>query len=334
MQQCLEHYQPSERLLIFGNRLWIMGFQDDSSMPIMDQGQRPRGDEDGSISYEFIALAALFDGYLEFGKRSLTVDLNYHLKTMFTYLAGLDQERKLHKLPGGKALLDALASDEITRDMIHDVLACYFMFLRDQALDHARGPMIAVKHVIFIYPSYLLENEQEDDFEKFRNFHSDLIRGVWDMEELAIHFVSEGRAAALYVCEPTIEDQNAYKHSGLWGQFRELHQRNEPLSHAVLDNAAALWYVCSNKQYEYEQGINTEVFQNVQVQTIYFDEDGDVLCSQSEFGPGSSVGKTVTRTQGTGTRAGELHIPIREAARASGSEGSQAAGPDEAIHIA
>ncbi|RYC64420.1 hypothetical protein CHU98_g1795 [Xylaria longipes] len=54
----------------------------------------------------------------------------------------------------------------------------------------------------------------------------------------------------------------------------------------------------------------------------------------------------VTRTQGTGTRpdlgqglgqpprAGELHIPIREAARASGSEGSQAADPDEAIHIA
>ncbi|KAI1748307.1 hypothetical protein F4782DRAFT_534526 [Xylaria castorea] len=181
------------------------------SIPLGDS-ERPQGEENGSMSYEFSAWGAVFGNRLEFGKRCQAVDSNFPLKAIMTYLAGICPTRRLSNLPGGPEIINALAAKEITPAMLHDVLFRYFCFLREQALKHAK---------------------------KFRDPHRVLGANVSELLDPDIRFVSEGHSAAAYVYKRMVEDGSVYQQSALWEQFRHLYSNDGALTIVVLDSGGS-----------------------------------------------------------------------------------------------
>ncbi|KAJ3578740.1 hypothetical protein NPX13_g1825 [Xylaria arbuscula] len=227
----------------------------------------------GLTNHEFISFAALVDGRLEFGRSCLNRDSSIPLKTMFTYLAGINSKEKLHRLPGGRDLYEACNRTSgpgmISKAMISDVLWRYFGWLRDQALVQAKNMNVVIKRLILTYPAYLRGDRDEDVIEedvtdKYMSLYRRLILPLWHSEDVTVHFVGEGQAAGLYVCEPIYDSYNTFQRSSLWNFLQDPVQRNKPLHIAIFDNGGSTL--------------------NLQLQSIYFDEEGNFLCSQCNAG--------------------------------------------------
>lgn len=214
-----------------------------SGVPIAVDLGHPDRFRDGMTNFEFVAFTAFVNGQLEFGRMCLDQDTSYPLKTMFTYLAGIDSKAKLDQLPGGKDILEACSRTSgpgmISASMIHDVLWRYFEWLRDQALVQATNINVVIKRLIPTYPSYLCSNQEDDDIDRYMSLYRKLILPLWSAQDITVHFVSEGQAAALYVCEPIWDSHNTFRRSNLWEFLQDPDDRNKPLHIAVSDNGSS-----------------------------------------------------------------------------------------------
>ncbi|KAI0520729.1 hypothetical protein F5B22DRAFT_644478 [Xylaria bambusicola] len=242
-----------------------------SRIPIAADLGHPDRSQDGMAHFEFVAFAALVDGRLEFGRRCLDQDTSYPLKTMFSYLAGINPE-KLSCLPGGNDLIEATSVPrEITEEMIRDVLNRYFKWLRDQALVQATSINVAIKRLVLTYPTYLCEDQEVDDVNKYMELYRKLIIPLWSECDITVYFLllefkfaTRGTSVSRDVCEPTFNSHNTFRRSSLWEFLQDPDEKNKPLNIAVADNGSSTL--------------------NIQVQSVYFDEEGEFLCSQSNVG--------------------------------------------------
>ncbi|KAI1748318.1 hypothetical protein F4782DRAFT_534539 [Xylaria castorea] len=194
----------------------------------MGHAERPHGTEDGSINHETIALAAFMDGKLVWGRQCLEADEPFYLKSIFTYLAGLDDEVRLCRLPGGTELADAFRDGRLTRGAAFQVLSSYFLFLKDQALSIAKGSKL--------------------------DFYLSLIEPIWEEHDVTIYFVSEGQAAAVYVCEPVTDAASQYEYGDtLWNRLRDQDFLVDSMKIAVFDSGGGTFIALMLQQFEREK---------------------------------------------------------------------------------
>ncbi|KAI1421249.1 hypothetical protein F5Y12DRAFT_38789 [Xylaria sp. FL1777] len=214
---------------------------------------------------EFIACAALEGGRLVPGRQSLTKDQSFPLKTIFTHRA-LSRHSTISAMPGGDHLLQAVSECRITPDMEDDVLREHFSLLRDMAIEKANTAKLVIRTIVLTYPNYLCNNEQKDDFPRYKLYYLELIRPIWSEYDQNITFemVSEGQAAALYICEPFDDPLYSFSRTRLWRTFEKLNKR-DGLNLVVPDSGSSTL--------------------NIQLQSVYFDDQGGVCNSQSSVGP-------------------------------------------------
>ncbi|TGJ82504.1 hypothetical protein E0Z10_g6272 [Xylaria hypoxylon] len=215
-----------------------------------------------SSLFEFVASAALEEGRLIPGRLSLDKDESFPLKTIMVHRA-ISRERTIKGMPGGRRLLHKIATGQITADMEDDALCQHFELLREMATKSEIRKGVSIETVVLTYPNYLCNGEEEDDFDKYSSYYLGLIRPIWMRHKPFIHFefVSEGQAAALYVCEPFSDDLPSIDPMAFWKPLIEGQIEHHGLNLVVADAGSSTL--------------------NIQVQSVYFDINYNVLSSQS-----------------------------------------------------
>ncbi|KAF2964848.1 hypothetical protein GQX73_g8729 [Xylaria multiplex] len=219
--------------------------------------------------YELPSEAALTgNGELIVGKRAIAIDMRIALKTILTYVAGIRRYSVLSNLPGGVTLLQAVGDGRIDEEQMTKALTQHFQQLREAVVEVAENKGLELKALVLSYPSYLHSNEGEDDFDKYINTYIDLLRPIWG--DIIIETANEGQAVGLYICE-RFEDPFSDVHRGL---------RNRMLFDGL----------------SRAKGVNLVIVDigsstlNLQCVTVYFDEQNEMIKSQSSVLQGSVTG--------------------------------------------
>ncbi|KAJ2999312.1 hypothetical protein NUW58_g31 [Xylaria curta] len=214
--------------------------------------------DDGNNVYEFAATAALEGDKLIPGKRSRDKDLNFSIKTVLLRATGIDQPHKLRNVPGGQSLVNDWAAGRITQSMAKACILEHLTKLRDETVKYTDSLGYQVEDVVITYPNWLCSFEGHADFDKYISFYLELMRPLWPGAEF--NTVSEGQAAANYVCEPWKDAQNSFRRSDVWDQFEGLNMRvGVPI--CIFDHGGSSF--------------------NAQSQIMRLDENGGVINSQS-----------------------------------------------------
>lgn len=163
----------------------------------LDDPERPDTYSHPDSTYEFVAFAALENGRLVPGRRSLLKDHSLPLKTIFIHSAGVTRESTITRLPGGVDLLDHCSAGIITPEMETEVLKEHFELLRQMAEAQAEATQggLRIIEVVLSYPNYLCPIEQEGDFIQYASYYKKLLRPIWG-KGIPFRLVSEGQAAA------------------------------------------------------------------------------------------------------------------------------------------
>lgn len=178
--------------------------------------------------HEFNSFAAL-DGEREIktGKIALTMDLQVPLKTIFVWRAGIHRREVLRGLPGGEVLL----TEKVDEGKMDDAVKAHFRHLRKMAEEQAKLSGIAIQDIILSFPNYLCDLVRETDpdskyydLDKYRDYYLDMMWDVWADRSplnLNIGFISEGQAAALYICE-TYSGDDSLNQKRIWAKFEDV----------------------------------------------------------------------------------------------------------------
>ncbi|KAI1733583.1 hypothetical protein F4680DRAFT_454818 [Xylaria scruposa] len=237
----------------------------------------PKNHPDRSASnIELTAVAALQNnGSFLIGKRALTVDNNFPLKTLLTYASGITNQEVLKRLPGGSNLLQAVEDGSVSNNMIDGALIEHFTILYESAVKHAHGQGVRIKVVILTYPNYLCAREGSDLFDQYMAKYLSLMRDIWDKYDGNIEFLtaSEGQAVAGYVCQKFTDTDNISREARFEKLCRGI-DKKAGLNLLVVDAGASTL--------------------NCQALSVYFDEKGRFLNSMSN----------VPRNNITGTQGG------------------------------
>lgn len=161
-----------------------------------DDPDRADTSTDPNSWLEFVAFAALENGQLVLGRRSLSHDCTLPLKTIFIHRAGITRQSTIKRLPGGVDLLEHCRAGTITPKMEAEALRKHFELLHRMATNTAKEVLGSViTKVVLSYPNYLCPKEQEDDFVKYTSYYKKLLRPIWG-KEVSFNIISEGQAAA------------------------------------------------------------------------------------------------------------------------------------------
>ncbi|KAI1133248.1 hypothetical protein F5Y10DRAFT_228590 [Nemania abortiva] len=171
---------------------------------------------DWNSDYELGAFAALNDDdELVIGKECLTVNATIPLKTLLTYRSGITSERVVNRLPGGTTLRRAIRSQQINDEKIDNALVQHFDILHKSAHKQASEFGVEIKVVVLTYPNYLCAYEKNGDFDRYMEKYLSFMRFVWG-DEVKFKAVSEGQAAAAYICEEFYDSLGSRR-----GEFRQ-----------------------------------------------------------------------------------------------------------------
>ncbi|KAI1364575.1 hypothetical protein F5Y08DRAFT_339490 [Xylaria arbuscula] len=230
-----------------------------------------RDDPDQSNTpHDFVACAALRDGNVVVGKLSLDSDLHLPLKTMLAFLAGIKRKKTVEALPGGRQLLETVKKALITTELMENAIVHHFEVLRTSVLEQARSLNVTIKFIVITYPNYLASQSRSGDHELYLKRYLSLLAPLWG-EEIHFETVSEGQAAANYICE-RFEDPYSALHRRTRQEtlFRGLNP-DLGLNLLVVDGGASTL--------TYLQGMS-----------VYFTEDGEISDSSSNVPHGAVTG--------------------------------------------
>ncbi|RWA10336.1 hypothetical protein EKO27_g4769 [Xylaria grammica] len=219
--------------------------------------------------HELPSEAALAEnGGLIVDKRAIAMDMRIALKTILTYVAGIRRYSVLSNLPGGVTLLQAVSDGRIEDEQMTKALTQHFQQLREAVVRVAENKGLKLKALVLSYPSYLHSNEGKDDFDMYMNTYMGLLQPIWG--DIIMETANEGQAIGLYICE-RFEDPFSDVHRGL---------RNRML----FDGLSGA------------NGINLVIVDigsstlNLQRVTVYFDDQNEMIGSQSSVPQGSVTG--------------------------------------------
>ncbi|KAI0417660.1 hypothetical protein F5X98DRAFT_363596 [Xylaria grammica] len=196
------------------------------------------------------------------------MDMRIALKTILTYVAGIRRYSVLSNLPGGVTLLQAVSDGRIEDEQMTKALTQHFQQLREAVVRVAENKGLKLKALVLSYPSYLHSNEGKDDFDMYMNTYMGLLQPIWG--DIIMETANEGQAIGLYICE-RFEDPFSDVHRGL---------RNRML----FDGLSGA------------NGINLVIVDigsstlNLQRVTVYFNDQNEMIGSQSSVPQGSVTG--------------------------------------------
>lgn len=209
---------------------------------------------EGNTDYEFIAAAALREAgdasqMLE-GRQALDCDMSIPLKTALIYLA-LSSTRNhrrevVLKMPSGPYLLRAFQEKRVTKEMMSDVLHRHFERLQRMALIQARNNGVQITSIVVTYPNYLCAYEGSKDFDKYMDWLLRILRSIWG-DSTKFRVMSEGQAAALYICEPFFDAVTGSIRPQVETLFEGLNKK-EWINLIVVDSGSSS-LVCSRASY-------------------------------------------------------------------------------------
>ncbi|KAK7698825.1 hypothetical protein SLS64_012176 [Diaporthe eres] len=226
-----------------------------SRVPFNGRLDDPEYPDDINHKYEFIAGAAVDeDGELVEGRQALDQDVCIPLKTMLLHLADTRRHDQVKRSPFGKELLEAIDDGTLSAAAIRSLLSRHFVRLRRMALAQAERNQLTITTVILTYPNYLLGN-----FNRYINCYLDLVKPIWG-PAVRYRIMSEGQAAALYICVPSYSDVRGAVGKQVADLFEGLGG----------DTQAELLVVDSG---------SSSV--NIQSVCVYFDKEGQMSHSQS-----------------------------------------------------
>ncbi|KAI1265525.1 hypothetical protein F5Y18DRAFT_435888 [Xylariaceae sp. FL1019] len=212
---------------------------------------------------DFIALAALQNGVLVHGRRCLSMDRSVPCKTIITHLA---QISAFAKLPGGRELQRMIDSKVVTHAMEEEVCKEHLADLVDAAVERADDVGIFIEKVVLTYPNYMTPSGK--GFWRYKACYFRLIRPLLAKvnPNVQVEWVSEGQATALYICDLYTDPSGSFHRRRLWEAFEDLLQRSRMIRLLVIDGGSSTF--------------------NIQHQFVWLDNDGQVVQSQSVYGPG------------------------------------------------
>lgn len=88
----------------------------------------------------------------------------FFLKTIFMYYAGITSRKILERAPGGRALLRAVETRHLNREMMVRALEYHFSLLREQALSGANLLRSKIDTVVVTVPEFFAGQENETDY--------------------------------------------------------------------------------------------------------------------------------------------------------------------------
>ncbi|KAI0448451.1 hypothetical protein F5B21DRAFT_113037 [Xylaria acuta] len=96
------------------------------------------------------------------------------------------------------------------------------------AIEQANTAKLIIRTIVLTYPNYLCNNEQKGDFLMYKSFYLELVRPIWSEygQDITFEMVSEGQAAALYICEPFDDPLSSFSPTRLWRTFEKLNKRD------------------------------------------------------------------------------------------------------------
>lgn len=202
--------------------------------------------------HEFNSFAALdAEGEIKTGKVALTMDSQVPLKTIFVWRAGIHRKEVLRGLPGGEVIL----TQSLDGDKMDDAVKAHFRHLRNMAVEQAHLSGMCIQNITLSFPNYLCDLAKETDpdskyydLDKYRDHYLNIMWEVWaDYPHLkTISFVSEGQAAALYICE-TYGGDDSLNRRRIWTKFEDVITKDGDsrwLPLAVVDSGSSSM-VCS-----------------------------------------------------------------------------------------
>ena len=139
----------------------------------------------------------------------------------------------------------------------------YFGLLRSMAMQHAANAGVQIKTIVRTYPSYLCTSEQSGDLDKYMTYYDKITSELWP--GVKYETISEGNGAALFVSEAFHDPIFATNHTERRKFFEEMDRENG-LNLIVADSGSSSL--------------------NLQVQNLYFNNDGYIIHSQSSIGTG------------------------------------------------
>lgn len=238
--------------------------------------------------FEFPALVGIEDENLSVGAQTSGKDITFPLKTAFLYLAGITREKALRPLPGeyvlfstcttsltlvsgSRRLLRAVAAARISVEQIRQVAREHLRVLRNAAVSFAEDAHFTITNLVISYPNYLCHYERWRDFDKYIDLYRELMQEVWpEIESDSIETISEGQAAAVYIARVFDDPAFSADVKGRQSMFRSLRSPNGTNVIVADFGSSSL---------------------NLQVQHIYYGEEGRLVGIQSSHDRGWLLGR-------------------------------------------
>lgn len=168
----------------------------------------------------------------------------------------------LNENAGAEIILAALNSRRVTRKDLREAVRDHLQTLKGITTTLAEQSHVEITRIVLTYPNFLCGRGTPGDIDKYLGLYKKLIREIWPEVE-AISTVSEGQAAACYVTKPFRDPTFASTRPGHRRLFAQSNVRSG-LNILVADGGSSSL--------------------NLQVQNIYFDDNDNVICSQSSVG--------------------------------------------------
>lgn len=167
--------------------------------------EHPHTSRNAGSEFSFVASAALVpvgQGYeLLPGRRSLSKDLNFPLKTLMLWAAGVRRPLTMPDAPSGPQVLEADRLGQISVVMVEEVLVKHLKLVYSMATAKTGRLGLRIVHVVHSHPNFLCSNEEREDFTRFIKLYQKLLRRVCG-KEMPTSTISEGQATASELLSP------------------------------------------------------------------------------------------------------------------------------------